>query len=265
MHLKIINIFFLLVLLFFLGCKKTEQNKAANKEDKPKSKLTEAEIFHETQEIYIPFHSDLRAGQVMEITVKQNSKLIALLVDTGDKVKKGDLVASLMKIKGNYEYTPIEIYTQFDGVVSQIQHHVGSIIPAGDRLMLIKDLSYMVANVILKPEQMSLVKKHSKVVMQIQDKEITSSIDRIERKKNEIQIIVGNKERYLKEQKDIEGKILCGPIQGSYLLKKYVQGDSMQVQLAEGIKFYISFPAFTEDKALIYPPIPDQDHLLLIE
>ena len=256
---------FLLALLFHPGCEKARKNKEGDRRAGQLAGFTEAEIFHEVLDVYIPFRSELRAGQIMDVTFDQKSRLIALLVDNGDKVKKGDLVASLMKVKDDYEYTPVEIHARFNGVVSGITYHVGSIIPAGERLMLIKDLSYLVTRVMLDFKQMPLIKRHNKVILQIRDKKITTNIDRVDRKRNDIQIVIGNKQEYLKEEETVNGKILCGPVSGSFLLRKYVQGDSMQVRLAEGIKLMISFPAFTEDKALIYPPIPDQNKLWIFK
>ena len=254
----------LLALFLCLGCGEPSQNSSEINSRQATRQSIEANVFHGSFEVYIPFSSRLRAGQIKEIKVEQKSRLIALLVENGDRVEKDDLLASLMPLAPEYEYTPIDIYAPFAGIVSGLHYRVGDRIPDGKRLMIVKNLRNLSTSVTLNPNQISFVKKNSKVVLQIDSLVLTTTIDKINYQKKELHILVPNKRGLLNEQERIEGKIYCGPVEGSYISKSLVRGEPMQIRLQEGIDLTVSFPAFSEDKALLFPPIPDQDKIIIL-
>lgn len=266
MKVQLNRFIILLFLLVVVGCDPSAKDSDESKEVtlRYKKALQEVKIVHSSLNAYIPFSGYLRAGQKTDIQVKQRSKLIALLVDNGSTVEKGDLIAGLMPLSQGDDFTPQEIHAPFAGEVSGIGFKIGSVLSAGEILMTIKNLKSLMCTVSLTPHQTSLLKKHSKVLLNIQGKNVTTDVDSLDRKNNMLKIVIPNSEGLFSEQDYIEGKIFCGLVEGTYLPKKYAQRDPLHVYLEEGIELDISFPAVSDDLALIFPPIPDQNRIWIV-
>ncbi len=233
----------------------TNERQTASKQ---RQNFVMAKVLHEAREVQIFTNGVPQAWEKTELSVPDSAILIALLVEEHTSVKKGDLLASLLTFAGKEEYVPVNLISPIDGVVTGVDYKLQAHIPAGRRIIEIKNFDHYILKVNLASFQLDYIKRDTPAELLLDKARLKARVYEIDRSRNEVVLLTEPVSGLTIDEEILPVRIVFPHIKGSYLPERFfMQADSLPILLQDSIALEIYAVGKSDSLVLIHPPLPD--------
>ncbi|NOX87410.1 MAG: HlyD family efflux transporter periplasmic adaptor subunit [Calditrichaeota bacterium] len=256
-----VPIFYPLLVLFLISCQQQDKTDAGSKKA---GALWESYILIKNSfPVDIPIEGKLVAWQKMDLSASRRSRLISLLVEKGDEVRKGDFLLSLWTVGKRANLTPIDFFAPLKGRISEINYQLNDTIPEGSVILTIENRENLILKAALSPGQIYYVKRNANVTLTSGDLEIKGAVLKVDKKAQQVTVIVPNQRLKLNRDLLVRGMIHLKEVKGNYLpLNVFQESDSVSARVESYIEITIYRVGVVSDSlALIFPTIPDVNQI----
>ncbi len=210
---KIVLLF--LAFLLFGAC---EQKSSSTPSPKGNFSIWQAcDLIQDTLKVKIPIEGKLMAWHKLDLLAPMDAKVISLLVETNDPVKKGDLLMHLWPLKHLGNYTPSELFSPMDGIIAELYVNLADTVKQGELLLSIENRQNLTLRAKLYKWQIPFVKRNANVVLRYNDLQIKGAVIDIDSKEDWVTVIVPNQQLQLKEDLYLHGYIELPNTSGNFL------------------------------------------------
>ncbi len=258
-------LFLFFIYILFISCR----NESSVNKDNPTKKEYAAQadtikIINGSFPVEIPVHGFLKAWKTALLAVPQKTRLIALLVEEHSYVKKGDLLASVMGLDRQTEWTPVDLFSPISGQVTALNYKLHQIVPANRTILKIEDLSRFILSVKPEARKIPYIKRDQRVKFLNGEKSVKGHVNYVDREKGIVTIAIDGTNKGLQVDQEISGEIECGIIKGSFLSADYfVSDEKIRVHSPEEIDLTLFRVGFADSLVLVNPPLPEGKYLIL--
>ncbi len=193
--------------------------------------------------------------------MSKKSQLISLLNNEGEAIEKNQLLASVLFVDSDQEYTPLNIRAPFNGILADVYYEVGDSIPPSKDILRIKNFKFLKLQCILNSPQFKYVRKNQEAIIFTNEYEDTLDgfVDHLNVSAREVHLLVPEPDsKYFKPLR-ASGWIHCGNVRGDFIRKEhFASGNTVTIQTEENISVEISKVGESDSLCMIYPALPDQ-------
>jgi len=252
-----------MVLIFlFSGCERPQKDFPKTPSKPQTAALDSCPIYHSQLKVIIPIKAKPVPWKTQVISFQDTCHVIALLVDKNNRVRSGDLLASVWNIIRQNEFTPIDIHAQIEGVVSDVNYGLQDKIPPVSAFIVIKDFRYLLIRVNTHPTIMRNLKKGSVVSIYFKGQSLQASILKLDSRSEFTEILIANQREYVSTDSLLVGQIDCGMIKGDFILQRYFNdSDTLSAFVDPDFPLLIKKIAVSDTLAMIFPALPEKSFL----
>ncbi|MHB2150179.1 HlyD family efflux transporter periplasmic adaptor subunit [Calditrichota bacterium LG25] len=217
------------------------------------------ELRKDTLNVDIPVEGKLVAWHKMDLLAPIDSKVISLLVEKNESIKKGDLLLHLWPLSGYRNYTPVEIFSPMNGVIAELYVKLADTLKQGEMLLTIENRENLTMRAKLNHWQTPFVKRNANVTLTYHNMQIKGAVIDVDLENDWVTIIVPNQQLKIKEELLVNGYIQLQNIAGDFLpAAVFEQRDSLLAELESETMLTIYRVGMAGDSlAFIAPSLPD--------
>lgn len=255
--MKSFLIWFVFLLLLF-GCRNKDSSKGQGNQT-----WQAVTVIRDTLRVTIPVNGKLVAWKKINILNTVQARLVALLVEKGDPVKTGDLILSLWPVNQKSNFSIIDIISPMTGVVRRIYFALNDTIPPNKPILSIENRVNLILKTTLSQGELVYVKPDLNVILVHHGKKIKGAVWEVDKKSQQITIVVPNQQNPIDQDLYVTGFIDLGKMPGVFLpARVFGYSDSLKARLDKDSVLTIQKAGYVQDSLiLIYPNLSNADKI----
>ncbi len=242
------------ILMLFYAC---GDQKNSNKTLQKLTRWQTATLIHDTLQVSIPVEGKLVAWKKVDITSPVKARLVSLLVEADDRVTRGDLILSLWPIDPGNNFSTIDIHAPLSGIVRAVYFTFKDTISAGQPIITIENRENLILQTSLSYGAFAFVKPNLNVALKYRNNIIKGAVWQVDKKLQQVTIVVPNQQLHLKQDIYVTGYIDLGRVSGSFLPVTFFDlTDSVKVRFGDKQITLQKVGSYKDSLTLVYPDLP---------
>ena len=157
--LFIFSIFIIGIMLITVSCKKKEEAAAPVNRERVYAVVTQSASAVTLQDS-IEINGEVDVKTNVAIYPEIGGKLVSLTVEVGDRVQKGQVIATVDPSKPGYNYVMSPVKSTISGVVTQVISRVGTTLTTGTGIVTVGDIDNLVIHANIPERNVGELKKN---------------------------------------------------------------------------------------------------------
>lgn len=220
-------------------------------------------IAHSAKLLHIPFKSKLNYGRQSIIRSDDSARVIAVLIDPGQKINKNDLIFGLWLTGKKEKFFSRDILSPFSGTVIRVFIKTGQQVLPATPLALIVDNNFLKITLHMKKSKLKYIKKGQTVFLNQVEKQMTGFVQSVT-SDGTIKIMFKNRINAFPINRKINGYIVCGMVRGGYIPNHWFRNrDSIDVFIDKESSFPVYKIGEADSFALLSSPLNGFDSVLI--
>ncbi len=184
-------------------------------------------IVYDTLDVRVPVSGYLDPYRQETLKAFDSLRVITVLVEKGQNVKKGDLLLSVWDLWNDREYTPANYYASFDGTVIGVRARAGAIYPREAPLLTIADNKMLLLEARIKQQSvLGYLEEGQKTSLSLKGDLYEGVVNKINREALNVQMLFDNPGRsYWPENIFITAYVDIGPRFGGFIHARHFKTD----------------------------------------
>lgn len=264
MQIPVKILFVLLSVLMLFACRDKKKKLGALDDDNVSKTIDSVQIMHQVLPTMIPVSGFPDYWKKVTILADDTSQIISLLVEEDQKVPRNAHLLSLWHQYRSRDFTPLDIWAPFEGIVGKIFVMVGSKVSKGEPLLHIYNNDFFRMTVKMKADQIKLIRRNQKVVHPGGHYNIEGRVESVDRKNALVDIIFRN-DNFLKEElNNLHLEINCGKVKGDFILSSAFTKNKIIAYIDDESTFEIFAIGVSDSLSLISPGLPHLSKLSVV-
>ncbi len=266
---KILHTLFLVILFInYFACTAQEKDATANIRQNASPTgvaLDTVRVFHTSLPLHIPFEAQLQYGKKSVLRSMDRAKVVAVLIDPGQRVKKNALLFSLWLMGQKQKELSRDILAPISGMVKNVYVRPGQIVSPNSMLALVVDYKFLKMTLQINNRKLKYIRIGQKVVLTNVGDQMIGYVRKISGN-GQIQIIFRNTLNAHPVSHPIPGYIDCGPVKGDYIKNDwFAKKDLINVFIDDESNFPVYTVGISDSLTLLSEPLPYLDTILVMQ